>query len=54
MALQCRASQFCIEGGEDQRDGIDASITRQLLLKLVDVRLSEAVKHRDDTVLVEV
>ena len=45
---------ICIEGGEDQGDGIDAPITRQLSLQVVDVRLSEAVKHRDDTVLVEV
>jgi len=53
-SLQCRASQFCLEGGEDQGDGIDASITRQLSLQLVDIRLSKAVEHRDDTILVEV
>ena len=52
--LQCRASQFCVERGEDQGDGIDAPITRQLSLQLVHVRLAEAVQHRDNTVLVEV
>ena len=52
--LQCRASQFCVERGEDQGDGVDAPITRQLSLQLVHVRLAEAVQHRDNTVLVEV
>jgi len=33
---------------------MEAPITSQLSFQVVDVRLSEAVKHRDDTVLVEV
>src|SRR4029078_3861764 len=38
--LQCRTSQFCIEGGEDQRDGIGTPITSLLSLGLGEVRLS--------------